>query len=93
LPRDQVRRYYLQAVEKARDEGVVRPPHKTPLEFAEELGKEWPDAEADVDELTAAFLDARYSDHPIGDSAATGAESIWRRLLHELRRRRNSETP
>ncbi len=45
LPRDQVRRYYLRAVKEAEEEGVVRPAHETPLEFAEDLRTAWPETE------------------------------------------------
>jgi hypothetical protein len=89
LPRDQVRRYYLRAVKEASDAGVVRPPHKTPIEFAEDLRAEWPETEGDVRELTEAFVDARYSEHEIGDSEVSHAESAWRRLARGLRKARH----
>lgn len=89
LPRDQVRRYYLRAVKEAGDEGLMRPLHKTPLEFAEDLRAEWPDTEGDVRELTEAFVDARYSEHEIGDQEASSAESAWRRLTRRLREARH----
>jgi hypothetical protein len=90
LPRDHVRRYYLQAVRDAGDQGVVRPPHKTPLEFAEDLQAEWPAAEGDVRELTEAFIDARYSERDIQDNDVKSAESAWRRLVRGLRRPRDA---
>ncbi len=80
-----MRRYYLRAVKDAGDEGVVRPAHKTPLEFAEDLRAEWPDTEGDVHALTRAFLDARYSAHEIGEPQVQTAESAWRRLARRLR--------
>ena len=48
-------------MKEAGEEGVVRPPHKTPLEFEEDLRAEWPETEGDVRDLTEAFIDARYS--------------------------------
>jgi hypothetical protein len=85
LPRDQVRRYYLRAVKEAEDEGVARQPHETPLEFAEQLRTEWPETEGDVRDLTGAFVEARYSEHDIGEQEVSGAESAWRRLVRGLR--------
>ncbi|MGE5602579.1 MAG: DUF4129 domain-containing protein [Nitrososphaerales archaeon] len=92
LPREQVRRYYLGAVKEAGDEGVVRPPHKTPIEFAEDLRAEWPETEGDVRELTEAFVDARYSEHEIGDREVSTAESAWRRLVRGLREARHRDS-
>lgn len=85
LPRDQVRRYYLRAVKEAEEEGVARQPHATPLEFAEQLRTEWPETEGDVRDLTGAFVDARYSEHDVGEQEVSGAESAWRRLVRGLR--------
>jgi hypothetical protein len=93
LPRDQVRRYYLRAIKEASDEGVVRPPHKTPIEFAEDLRAGWPETEGDVRELTEAFVDARYSEHEIGDEEVSTAESAWRRLVRGLREARHRGGP
>lgn len=88
LPRDRVRQYYLQAVDEAAQEGAPRPSHKTPLEYARDLQATWPEAETDVADLTASFLDARYTEHELGEAEATGAENAWRRLVGALRRRR-----
>lgn len=85
LPRDQVRRFYLAAVKEASEEGVVRPSHETPLEYAEDLAEAWPESGEDVRELTEAFIDARYSQRDIGKNEVTGAESAWRRLVRALR--------
>lgn len=87
LPRDRVRQYYLEAVGQAADEGAPRPAHKTPLEYARDLEATWPEAETDVAGLTEAFLDARYTEHDIGEPAAAEAENTWRRLVRALRRR------
>lgn len=93
MPRDQVRRYYLRALEEASEEGVVRPPHKTPLEFEADLREEWPDTEGDVRQLTGAFVDARYTAHEIGDREVSSAESAWRRLVRGLRNARGANRP
>jgi predicted ATPase len=85
LPREQVRRYYLAALKEAGEEGFVRPPHETPLEYAEDLAAELPESEGDARELTEAFIDARYSRREIGSGEVAGAESAWRRLVRGLR--------
>ena len=60
-----MRAIYLLAVQRAGQEGVAREPVETPLEFVAELEEQWPEAEEALEDLTAAFLKARYSDQPI----------------------------
>ncbi|MCZ7673481.1 MAG: DUF4129 domain-containing protein [Chloroflexi bacterium] len=40
---------------------MPRQESETPLEFAADLKTNWPDAQEEIDELTDAFLQARYS--------------------------------
>lgn len=86
LPREQVRRLYLEAVRRAGERGLQRPPHRTPLEFGEDLDANWPDAEPDVQVLTRAFMDARYTARDIAPVEAQRAQSAWQRLVEALRR-------
>ena len=86
MPRDKVRQYYLRAVQEATESGKPRPSHKTPLEYAKDLAETWPETETDVTDLTAAFVDARYSEHEIDEQRATNAEGTWRRLSQGLRK-------
>ncbi len=85
-PRGKVRQYYLRAVQEATEGGKPRPSHRTPLEYAKDLAETWPETETDVTDLTAAFVDARYSDHEIDEQRATNAQSAWRRLMQGLRK-------
>ena len=85
LPREQVRRYYLAAAERAAAEGVARRAGQTPSEYADDLAGSWPDAHDDIGELTEAFLDARYSAHEIDAGKADGAKRVWQRLADRLR--------
>jgi hypothetical protein len=94
MPREQVRRYYLSAVEEAAEEGAPRGAGQTPSEFAADLAARWPDADADIESLTSAFQDARYSAREIDAGEAARARSAWRRLAEGLRRRsEDSENP
>jgi hypothetical protein len=85
-PREQVRRLYLETLHRAGEHGLQRPPHKTPLEFADDLDANWPDAEPDVQVLTQAFVDARYTVRDIAPAEAQRARSAWQRLMELLRR-------
>ncbi|MCX6027990.1 MAG: DUF4129 domain-containing protein [Chloroflexi bacterium] len=86
-PREKVRYFYLRALQRAADRGVIRPVHRTPLEFAGDLESQWPAAEDDVRELTEAFLAARYDRRDIAVTQAQAIQSVWRRLMAALRDR------
>lgn len=86
-PRERVRYFYLRMVGRAAERGVTRPAHATPAEFARRLEAEWPDAEGEVEALTAAFLAARYDRRPIAAQEARGVQAAWRRLMRQLRGR------
>jgi hypothetical protein len=82
--RAQVRHFYLATLRRADTRGLRRPPHRTPLEFADDLDVNWPDAAPDVQELTRTFVDARYSTREIESSEVRRAQSAWQRLIAAL---------
>jgi hypothetical protein len=86
-PRDQLRYFYLSTVERAGQRGVPRQKSETPLEFAQDLKENWPDAEVDVEKVTAAFLQARYSPQPIAPEQVNPIKAHWQQLRARLRRR------
>lgn len=85
-PRARVRYFYLRTVQRAGEQGHARPPHVTPLEYIHELEAACPEAEAEVRQLTAAFLDARYTPRDITVEQVRGVQAVWRRLMRALRR-------
>jgi hypothetical protein len=92
-PRERVRYFYLRMVGRAAERGLARSPHQTPAEFAQRLETGWPEAEMDVEALTAAFQAARYDRRPIPMQEAQGVQAIWRRLMRELRGRADNSHP
>jgi hypothetical protein len=86
-PRDQLRYFYLSTVERAGRQGVKRQKSETPLEYAQDLKENWPDAEIDVENLTDAFLQARYSPQPIEIEQVNPVKAHWKKLRAQLRRR------
>jgi hypothetical protein len=86
-PREQIRYYYLAAVKRAGEQGVPRRPSETPSEYAADLRQYWPDTEADVEELTSAFIEARYSPAEIPPETATTIKARWNQLRDRLQRR------
>lgn len=86
-PREQIRYFYLSTVKRASDKGVARQQAETPLEFAQDLKEQWPDAEEDVDALTDAFLEARYGRSPIEAEDVNPVKKRWRQVKSSLRRK------
>lgn len=87
-PREQIRYYYLALLRRAADRGVPRRESKTPLEFSRDLKETWPEAEAELDELTRAFLEARYSPQPVEKERASAVRRLWNDLRLRLRPRK-----
>lgn len=86
-PREQIRYFYLSTVKRAGDRGVPRDQGETPLEFAEDLKTNWPEAEAEIEELTEAFLRARYSQEKIEKVDVHPVKKQWQQVKASLRRR------
>jgi hypothetical protein len=84
-PRDQVRYFYLSAVRRATERGIARDAGETPLEYAHDLEKNWPEAEEEIKTLTHAFLKARYSHQEIAGDEAGLAKRTWHRIRSVLR--------
>ena len=84
-PREKVRYFYLRMMRRAAESGLTRPAPQTPAEFSHHLDPRWPDAEDDVDELTAAFLAARYDRREITDTDARSAQTLLARLMRALK--------
>jgi hypothetical protein len=89
-PREQVRAIYLMAVQRAGQQGVTREPVETPLEYVEELEKQWPEAEEALEDLTAAFLKARYSDQSITAEDLPQVRQTWQAVQREMRQKKQA---
>lgn|GEM_PF-3563736 len=86
-PRARIRRYYLTLLKRAAAYGVERTPQQTPEEYAAKLAPHVPDQQADLNALTEAFIQARYSAHEPGDPDVPAVRSAWQKLRDALRRR------
>lgn len=79
-PREQVRACYLALVRRAAESGTPRHPHETPLEYLQTLAQSWPEQQADMQEITSAFIAARYTPHEISKARANQTKETWKRL-------------
>lgn len=86
-PRDRVRYFYLSTVRRAAEQGTVRQPSQTPVEFLHDLESTWPEAEGDATALTEAFLAARYDRVEISPDDAQETKTVWERVKRALKQR------
>jgi hypothetical protein len=83
-PREQVQYYYLSLLRRAGERGFGRRPAQTPQEYHPTLRANLPENAGDVQALTDAFIETRYSAHPVGPEQAQGVRAAWQRLRAAL---------
>lgn len=83
-PRAQVLYYYLSVLHRAAKQGLPRRPAETPDEYRATLRPNLPEAQGEMDQLTQAFIEARYSRHTIEPDDARHVRSIWQRVKAAL---------
>jgi hypothetical protein len=92
-PRSTVEMFYFLAAERAARLGVRREPHVTANEYAEQIRRDLPEADAEIERLTDVFVSARFSLKPVGKEEVSLARRAWEDLRRRLRdRRRPSST-
>ena len=90
-PREQIRYFYLSTVHRAGEKGVKRKAAETPLEYVADLKDSWPAVEEEVQELTDAFLKARYSDEPITQEDVPEVKESWKDVRRQLKQRAQAD--
>jgi hypothetical protein len=86
-PAERVRFFYLALVRRSGESGLPRRASQTPYEYESDLNASIPEAGDDVATLTEAFVEARYSRHPITAAAAEAVRLHWEQLRKQLRPR------
>jgi hypothetical protein len=84
-PRQRVYFFYLAFLRRSDESGLPRRLSQTPSEFAASLESALPAAEPDIDALTAAFIEARYTPKPVEPEKANVVKEYWERLKKALR--------
>jgi hypothetical protein len=84
-PQERVQYYYLSIVRRAGKQGFPRQAHQTPHEYSSALKPHLPQAQEDVEALTRAFLEARYSQHLIEPDQELSVRTRWERVKTALR--------
>jgi len=87
-PRERVRYFYVSIAARGARQGIGRPASATPSEYQALLAQNLPEAAADVERLTEAFLEARYSTHSLTREDERPVRAWWRRVKQALLLRR-----
>lgn len=89
-PRQKILFYYLALVRRGGESGMPRHPWQTPKDYAKTLELNLPDVESELDSMTRAFLEARYSQHTVGREQVGLIQNAWERIRKLLNQRRRT---
>ena len=95
LPRERILYYYLSILRRAERQGFPRQRAQTPHEYHVTLSPHLPQARQEMDLLTQAFVEARYSQHVIEPGQARRVRVDWQRVkaaLQALKRKPDTVT-
>jgi len=87
--REQILHHYLRTLDTAQEAGVPRQRTETPYEYRRTLQEHLEEDKEAFVELTEAFVEARYSTHPISPQDVAAQQSNAQRLQRSLRERRD----
>jgi len=93
-PRERVLYYYLSILRRAERQGFPRRRAQTPREYDATLGPHLPQARQEMDKLTQAFVEARYSRHAIDQEWTRRVRADWQQVkaaLRALKRKADAE--
>jgi len=85
--RAQIMHHYLRTLDAAQEAGVPRRRTETPYEYRRNLQEHVAEEEEALVELTEAFIEARYSTHPVSPEDVAAQRSNAQRLQRSLRER------
>jgi hypothetical protein len=90
-PRARIYFFYLAMIRRGGEQGLTRKPSQTPSEYAVTLEKALPSAGEDIDKLTEAFVEARYSRQEVDSRKAELVKATWERIRRALQVKSKSE--
>ena len=90
-PRARIIHFYLILLNVSSQQGLSRKPSQTPYQYEKHLREVVPDTQDDLSQLTAAFIEARYSEHPIGETQSRQAGTLLDRIKAILSRRKQEK--
>ncbi len=89
--REQIRYHYLTTLDRAEEAGFARRQMETPYEYRENLDPHLSEGHDAMQELTEAFVEARYSTHALTEEDVAAQAANASEILRALRRPRTEE--
>jgi hypothetical protein len=86
-PRERIMFYYLAMVRRGGETGYPRRQSQTPYEYSRSLADRFDEVGSEVQSLTDAFVEARYSEHDIRGERVNLVQQIWQRIRKALQRK------
>ena len=90
-PRQRIYFFYLAMVRRGSEQGLRRRPSQTPAEYAIQLEQALPSAGEDIDAITGAFMEARYSRKHVDRMKAELVRATWGRIRRALQLKSKSQ--
>jgi hypothetical protein len=84
-PRERILYYYWSLLRRAEQWGFPRRPPQTPREYRTLVETRLPQVGDEIGELTEAFIEARYSLHPVNQTDAQVVRQNWQKVQGALR--------
>jgi uncharacterized protein DUF4129 len=84
-PRQRIYFYYQALIRRGAENELPRSVSQTPYEYASSLDRALPEVNTDIDSLTEAFVEARYSNHPVEQEKVSLVKAMWERIRKALR--------
>lgn len=84
-PRQRVQFFYLAMVRRGGETGITRHASQTPYEYSHLVQTQVSEADQDLEAMTDAFVEARYSRHEITLQQARLVQQYWERVKRALR--------
>jgi hypothetical protein len=84
-PRQSIRFYFFALLRRGAERGTVRRPSQTPREYSLALSAAEEQIRNELQELTLAFEESRYSRHAIGPEKASRVRKVWDTIRSSLR--------
>lgn len=84
-PRQRITFFYLAFLRRGAESGLVRGISQTPNEYAARVDVALPEVVPEIDSLTGAFVEARYSAHTVEPAKVSLVKEYWNRIRQALR--------
>ena len=87
-PQQRIRFYYLALIRRSSEVGISRKATQTPYEYAQTLAKEVVGKEQELNQMTEAFIESRYSTHSISPDQVGRVRQAWEQLRQMLKEKK-----